>query len=245
MHFVGKNCEHVLPSWTAEYQQRQNEAQFSTVSNGLSVNYKAYLAKCCLNMVAYFVACIYMKGNEIFYVTLESNQRKIKCYNIIIELWNDNWVQANIIFEEILQNDEDLEVFSGQIFMLWNDNHCLQVWLPIINLDHTHDSTWHYILGSIIFDIKRDIATMSGAFHEVNWYFFHFFLLFVPFICFLFFIFIGYSFCVSYHGLFYFIMRNYKTYVPKHLLHKLFRIQSVIRQPLLFLFFLNVFIICF
>ena len=40
-----------------------------------------------------------------------------------------------------MQNDKDLKDFFGKMFMIWNDNHCLQAWLPIINEDHIHDST--------------------------------------------------------------------------------------------------------
>ena len=41
--------------------------------------------------------------------------------------------------KKILQIDEDLKVFSGKIFMVWDGNHRLQAWLPIINQDHTYD----------------------------------------------------------------------------------------------------------
>ncbi len=53
--------------------------------------------------------------------------------------------------------------------MMWDGNHRLQSWLPIINQDHTHDHTWHYVVESIILDVKGDIATMLAALHEVNW----------------------------------------------------------------------------
>ena len=53
--------------------------------------------------------------------------------------------------------------------MMWDGNHRLQSWLPIINQDHTHDPTWHYVVESIILDVKGDIATILATLHEVNW----------------------------------------------------------------------------
>jgi hypothetical protein len=40
---------------------------------------------------------------------------------------------ANAAFEKELENDEDLKVFCGKMFMVWDGNHCLQAWLPIID----------------------------------------------------------------------------------------------------------------
>lgn len=35
-------------------------------------------------------------------------------------------MQTNVAFEEILQNDENLKVFSDKIFMVCDNNHRLQ-----------------------------------------------------------------------------------------------------------------------
>ena len=77
-------------------------------------------------------------------------------------------MRANDAFKNILQINEDLKVFFGKMFMVWTGNHRLQTWLPIINRDHTHDHAWHYDVESFILDVKRDIATMLAALHEVN-----------------------------------------------------------------------------
>lgn len=123
-----------------------------------------------MNLAAHFVACGYMEGNGVFYVALENNEGKtMDVTDNIIDSWSENWVRANDAFEKILQADEDLKVFSGKMFMVWDGNHRLQAWLPIINRDHTHDPAWHYAVESIILDVKGDIATMLAALHEVNW----------------------------------------------------------------------------
>jgi hypothetical protein len=56
------------------------------------------------------------------------------------------------------------------MFMVWNGNHHLQVWLPIINNEHKNDQTWHFAVESIILVVNGDIAGMLIALHEVNWY---------------------------------------------------------------------------
>ena len=81
-----------------------------------------------------------MEGNGVFYVALENNEGKtVDVTDSIIESWSENWVRANDAFEKILQADEDLKVFSGKMFMVWDGNHRLQAWLPIINQYHTHN----------------------------------------------------------------------------------------------------------
>ena len=57
----------------------------------------------------------------------------------IMASWTNNWVQANVQFEKELNISNDLRVFSGKIFMVWDGNHCLQVWLPIINNEHKNN----------------------------------------------------------------------------------------------------------
>jgi hypothetical protein len=123
-----------------------------------------------MNLAAHFIGCGYMEGNGVFYVGLENNEEKtMDVTDNIIDSWSENWVRANDAFEKILQADEDLKVFSGKMFMVWDGNHRLQAWLPIINRDHTYDPAWHYVVKSIILDVNGDIVTMLAALYEVNW----------------------------------------------------------------------------
>jgi hypothetical protein len=131
---------------------------------------RPFLKNDVMNLAAHFVTCGYMEGNGVFYVALENNEGKtIDVTNDITNTWSSNWVRANAAFERELQNDEDLKVFSGKMFMVWDGNHRLQAWLPLINRDHAADFTWHYAVESIILEVKGDIATMLAALHEVNW----------------------------------------------------------------------------
>jgi hypothetical protein len=112
-----------------------------------------------------------MEGNGVFYVALENNEGKTT--DIIPDImasWNNNWVKANVEFEKELNSDDDLRVFSGKMFMVWDGNHHLQAWLLIINNEHKNDQTWHFAVESIILVVNGDIAGMLTALHKVNWY---------------------------------------------------------------------------
>ena len=133
---------------------------------------RPFLKNDVMNLAAHFVTCGYMEGNGVFYVALENNEGKtVDVTDDIIKTWSPNWLIANAAFERELQNDEDLKVFSGKMFMVWDGNHRLQAWLPLINRDHADDFQWHYAVESIILEVKGDVATTLTALHEVNWYF--------------------------------------------------------------------------
>jgi hypothetical protein len=125
-----------------------------------------------MNLAAHFVACGYMEGNRVFYVALENNEGKTM--NVIPDImalnWSNNWVKENVEFEEELNSDDDLRVFSGKMFMVWDGNHRLQAWLPIINNEHKNYPTWHFAVESIILVVNGDIVGILTTLHEVNWY---------------------------------------------------------------------------
>jgi hypothetical protein len=56
------------------------------------------------------------------------------------------------------------------MFHVWDDNHRIQAWMPIINNDHLDDISWHYTVKSIILVVNGDVVSMLTALHEINWY---------------------------------------------------------------------------
>ena len=54
--------------------------------------------------------------------------------------------------------------------MVWDGNHYLQAWLPIINNGHKNNPTWHFAVECIILVVNDDIAGMLTALPKVNWY---------------------------------------------------------------------------
>jgi hypothetical protein len=89
----------------------------------------------------------------------------------------------------MLATDPIFNVFCGKMLHVWDANHRVQAWMPIINQDHQNDLGWHYSVDSIILEVKGDIPTMLTALHEVNWYDFYYFLILLS--C---------SLCLSFHN---------------------------------------------
>ena len=98
------------------------------------------------------------EGNGVFYVILKNNQGKTLNVNPDIKAsWSDSWVQANAQFEEELNSDHDLRIFSTKMFIVWDGNHYFQAWLLIINNEHKNNSSWHFTVESIILVVNGDI----------------------------------------------------------------------------------------
>jgi hypothetical protein len=49
------------------------------------------------------------------------------------------------------------------MFMARDQNHRLQVWLPIINNGYKNGPSWHYWVESIILVVNGDVAGMLTA----------------------------------------------------------------------------------
>jgi hypothetical protein len=123
-----------------------------------------------LNLAFHFVSYGYLEGNGIFYVSMEDYDGRTRAVtDEVVATWSENWVAVNAEFEQLLQSDDDLRVFSGKMFMVWDGNHRLQAWLPIINDDHGQDQSWHFSVESIILVVNGDVASLVAALHDVNW----------------------------------------------------------------------------
>jgi hypothetical protein len=128
---------------------------------------RPFLKNNVMNLATHFVACRYMEGIRVFNVELENNEGKtMDVTPNITASWSDNWVQANAEFEKELNSDDDLRVSFGKMFMVWNGNHRLQAWLPIINNEQRDDPSWHFLVESITFVVGGDVARMLIAFKK-------------------------------------------------------------------------------
>ena len=56
------------------------------------------------------------------------------------------------------------------MFHVWDGNHRLQAWLPVINKYHSDDLNWHYSVESIVLEVKGAVGPLLSALHQVNWY---------------------------------------------------------------------------
>ena len=101
---------------------------------------RLFLKNDVMNLASHFVSCGYMEGNGVFYVAIENDEGKtMEVTSAIMSTWSENWMKSNNEFEYFLKADADLRGFSNKIFFVWDGNHRLQVWLPIINKDHADD----------------------------------------------------------------------------------------------------------
>jgi hypothetical protein len=131
---------------------------------------RPFLKNDVLNLASHFVSCGYLEGNGVFYVSMEDNDGRTRAVtDEVVATWSENWIAVNAEFEKLLQSDDDLRVFSGKMFMVWDGNHRLQAWLPIINDDHGQDQSWHFSVESIILVVNGDVASLVTALHDVNW----------------------------------------------------------------------------
>ena len=131
---------------------------------------RPYLKSDVSHLASYFIASGYMEGNGFFYVSVvDNNGHSTEITREIAESWSPEWRQVNDEFERMLQADEDLCVFSNMMFMVWDGNHRLQAWMPLINEYHKGDISWHYAVDSIILDPKGDVPAVVAVLHDVNW----------------------------------------------------------------------------
>ena len=121
-------------------------------------------------LATHFMTDGYMEGNGFFYVALKDNHGHTNDVTLsVVAKWSPEWKQVNKEFEKKLLSDNDLKVFSNKMFMVWDGNHCLLAWMPIIEQFHTHDINWHYCVEGVILDPRGDIPSVIAALHEVNW----------------------------------------------------------------------------
>ena len=74
----------------------------------------------------------------VFYVAIvDSKGNTVLVTEAILDSWSLLWRRANEEFKIKLQKDDDLKQFFGQMFHVWDGNHRLQAWMPIINRDHS------------------------------------------------------------------------------------------------------------
>ena len=69
----------------------------------------------------------------------------------------------------MLRSDETWKQLTNKMFHVWDGNHRLGAWLPIINQGHAEDPTWHYSVEATIIVVEDQVAALTSALHQVNW----------------------------------------------------------------------------
>ena len=123
-----------------------------------------------ISLSTHFVSEGYMDGHGIFYVALQDHQgRTVDVSDEDRQSWSPLWKDANDKFDLRLRRDEHLKVFVGKMFHVWDGNHRLGAWLPIINRYHSDDSKWHYSVESIVLEVGNKVGALVSALTQVNW----------------------------------------------------------------------------
>ena len=55
----------------------------------------------------------------------------------------------NDIFKQSLSRDDDLKVFKGKIFWIWEGKYRVAAWRRHIDKVHVHEEKWHYSVDCI------------------------------------------------------------------------------------------------
>ena len=88
-------------------------------------------------LATHFMSDGYMEGNGFFYVALEDHHGHTNDVTpSVVAKWSTEWKEVNEEFEKKLLTDDDLKIFSNKMFMVWDGNHRLQTWMPIIEEFH-------------------------------------------------------------------------------------------------------------
>ena len=123
-----------------------------------------------LALSAHFLSAGYMDGHGVFYVALQDHLGKTAdVTQADRDSWSPLWKEADLKFEQMLCRDETWNQFSNKMFHVWDGNHRLGAWLPIINQDHADDPTWHYSVEATIVVVGDQVAALTSALHQVNW----------------------------------------------------------------------------
>jgi hypothetical protein len=121
-------------------------------------------------LATHFMIDGYMEGCGFFYVALEDHHGHTNDVTPnVVAKWSSEWKEVNDEFEKKLLADDDLKIFSNKMFMVWDGNHRLQAWMPIIEQFHTHDINWHFCVEGVILEPRGDVPSVIATLHEVNW----------------------------------------------------------------------------
>ena len=101
---------------------------------------RPYLKNDVMSLASHFLTNGYLESNGIFFVALENHEVKVvPVTKDVTDTWSPHWVTVNTAFENKLLQGDNLKCFSNKMFHVWDGNHRLQAWLPVINKDHSDD----------------------------------------------------------------------------------------------------------
>lgn len=97
----------------------------------------------------------YRRGSPAFYVATKSFAMEETIVTAQMRKgWSKLWQKADRDFERALKSNPDLVKFSNKMFHVWDGNHRLLAWYPLIEWNHMHDPAFHVPVKSIVLSIS-------------------------------------------------------------------------------------------
>ena len=112
----------------------------------------------------------YRRGNAAFIVSLSSvDLVEMEVTDDIRAEWTEMWQAEDDAFEERLQSNPELQSFSKKMFFVWDGNHRLRAWYPLINEMHPDDWTFHVPVRCTLVKVTRENKLkLLSAMRDVN-----------------------------------------------------------------------------
>lgn len=96
----------------------------------------------------------YRRGGPVFYVATRSfGLAESVVTDEMRKGWSALWQKADRDFEKRLKKNPELKKFSNKMFHVWDGNHRLLAWYPLIEWNHKTDPAFHVPVKSIILNI--------------------------------------------------------------------------------------------
>ena len=112
----------------------------------------------------------YRRGNASLIVSITSaDMQEMEVTEEIREGWSEMWRTEDAAFEERLQENPGLRRFSNKMFYVWDGNHRLMAWYPLINERHPSDSEFHVPVRCTLVKVTdENKLKLLSAMRDVN-----------------------------------------------------------------------------
>ena len=97
----------------------------------------------------------YRRGGASFYVSVHSYQLMTRTVTEEDRQgWSERWRSVEKEFEDRCQSTPALRKFSNKMFFIWDGNHRFKAWMPLIDINHADDPTYHVSVKSTVLKVN-------------------------------------------------------------------------------------------
>ena len=112
----------------------------------------------------------YRRGNAALIVSVRSvDLKEMEVTEERRAGWSDLWQREDAAFEERLRSNPNLQRFSNKMFYVWDGNHRLRAWYPLINEKHAMDPAFHVPVRCTLVKVtEENKLKLMSAMTDVN-----------------------------------------------------------------------------